>query len=477
MDKFSYVKKEDRKKILLLCDDIRMHSGVATMAREIVMGTAQHFNWVNIGGAVKHPDEGKGFDLSADVNKEAGIEDADVKLFAVSGYGTPEVVRQVMKQEKVDAILIFTDPRYWTWMFEMEREIRKTTPILYLNIWDDYPTPIYNRDFYRACDLLMAISKQTKNINELVLGEEAKDTVIKYVPHGINQKVFHPIVDDEAWKSLEVTRESMFQGKDIEFVVLYNSRNIRRKSPGDVILSYRHFCDKIGPEKASKCALIMHTTPVDQNGTDLNAVVEALYTDYLNVFFSPNKLTPAQMNVLYNLADVTMLISSNEGWGLSLTESMMSGTPIIANVTGGMQDQMRFTKDGKWIEFSKDFPSNHMGTYKEHGKWAKPVFPSNLSLVGSVPTPYIFDDRADFREVADAIEYWYDMSAEERQEAGLAGREWVTSEESAMSAVGMCKNVIESIDEAFDKWVPRKQYDIYEAGYPTPKQITHPLVY
>ena len=477
MDKFSYVKKEDRKKILLLCDDIRMHSGVATMAREIVIGTSHHFNWVNIGGAVKHPDEGKGFDLSADINKEAGIEDADVKLFAVSGYGTPELVRQVMKQENVDAILLFTDPRYWTWMFEMEREIRKTTPIFYLNIWDDYPTPIYNRDFYRACDLLMGISKQTKNINELVLGEEAKDMVIKYVPHGINEKAFRPITNHDELKGLDAAYDSMFQGKDIEFVVFWNSRNIRRKSPGDVILSYRHFCDKIGPEKAKKCALVMHTTPVDQNGTDLNAVVEALYTDYLNIFFSTNKLSPAQMNVLYNLADVTMLISSNEGWGLSLTESMMSGTPIIANVTGGMQDQMRFTKDGKWIEFSKDFPSNHMGTYKEHGKWAKPVFPSNLSMVGSVPTPYIFDDRADFRDVADAIEYWYNMSPEERQEAGLAGREWVTSEESGMSADGMCKNVIESIDEAFDKWVPRKQYDVYEGGYPTPKQITHPLVY
>ena len=165
-EKFRYVKKEDRKKILLLCDDIRMHSGVATMAREIVIGTSHHFNWVNIGGAVKHPDEGKAFDLSADVNKEAGIEDANVKIFATSGYGDQSLVRGIMKQEKPDAILLFTDPRYWTWLFDMEREIRQTTPIFYLNIWDDYPTPLYNRAFYESCDLLMSISKQTKNINE-----------------------------------------------------------------------------------------------------------------------------------------------------------------------------------------------------------------------------------------------------------------------------------------------------------------------
>jgi glycosyltransferase involved in cell wall biosynthesis len=478
-EKFRYVKKEDRKKILLLCDDIRMHSGVATMAREIVVGTSQHFNWVNVGGAIKHPDQGKFFDLSADVNKQNDIDDADVKLFATSGYGDQNLIRDIIKREKPDAILLFTDPRYWTWMFDMEREIRKTTPIFYLNIWDDYPTPLYNKAFYESCDLLMSISKQTKNINELVLGEAAKGKTLRYVPHGINEFQFYPIKDDEEYKQLELTRESMFEGKDIDFVVFWNSRNIRRKSPGDVILSYRHFCDLIGKEAAKKCALVMHTQPVDQNGTDLYAVREAICDpDYVNVFFSQNKLNTQQMNSLYNIADVTMLISSNEGWGLSLTESMMAGTPIIANVTGGMQDQMRFVDDkGEWYTPSKEVPSNHMGTYKEHGSWAKPVFPSNISLVGSVPTPYIHDDRCDFREVAEAIKYWYDLGAEGRDKAGESAREWVTSDESGMSARRMCENVIESMDTAFDTFVPRRSYDLHKVEDLAPKYVEHPMVY
>ena len=478
MDKFSYVKQAERKKILLLCDDIRMHSGVATIAREIVIGTAHHFNWVNIGGAVKHPDEGKGFDLSGDVNKQTGLTDASVLLFASTGYGTPDFVRQVMDSQKPDAILIFTDPRYWTWLFDMERELRQTTPLFYLNIWDNYPTPNYNRDFYRACDLLMSISKQTKNINEMVLGDEASSKVLKYVPHGINPDTFYPISNDEEYKNLEVTRENMFQGKDIDFVVFWNSRNIRRKSPGDVILSYRQFCDQIGPEKAKRCALVMHTAPKDKNGTDLTAVSDMLETDYMNVFFSASKLTAQQMNLLYNIADVSMLISSNEGWGLSLTESMMAGTPIIANVTGGMQDQMRFVdENGKWYTPSKDVPSNHMGTYKEHGEWAIPVFPSNISMAGSIATPYIFDDRCDFRDVANALQEVYNMSQEERDRRGLAGREWATSEESGMSAPAMCKNVIEAIDEAFDKFTPRPRYEVFKADKPTSNKLNHPLVY
>jgi len=285
-EKFRYVKKEDRKKILLLCDDIRMHSGVATMAREIVIGTSHHFNWVNIGGAVKHPDEGKAFDLSADVNKEAGIEDANVKIFATSGYGNQSLVRGIIKQEKPDAILLFTDPRYWTWLFDMEREIRQTTPIFYLNIWDDYPTPLYNKAFYESCDLLMSISKQTKNINEMVLGDAAKGKTLTYVPHGINEMQFYPIDNHKELKQLDTVYDTMFEGRDIEFLVFWNSRNIRRKSPGDVILSYRHFCDLIGKEKAKKCALVMHTQPIDNNGTDLVAVREAICDpEYVNVFF------------------------------------------------------------------------------------------------------------------------------------------------------------------------------------------------
>ena len=58
-----YIPKTQRKKILMLSDDIRTHSGVGGMAREIILNSAHHFNWVNLGGAVKHPEPGKGFDL------------------------------------------------------------------------------------------------------------------------------------------------------------------------------------------------------------------------------------------------------------------------------------------------------------------------------------------------------------------------------------------------------------------------------
>jgi len=477
-EKFSYVKKEDRKKILLLCDDIRMHSGIATMAREIVVGTSHHFNWVNLGAAINHPEAGKGFDISQDVNSYAGIDDSDVKVLPSNGYGDAMQIRSLIHTERPDAIMIFTDPRYWIWLFEIEREIRNQIPLFYLNIWDDYPAPLYNKSYYESCDLLMAISKQTKNINEIVLGEAAKGKIIKYVPHGINDKHFFPIREGhENFGLLQEFKKNMFEGKEYDFVVIFNSRNIRRKSPGDVILSYKLFCDMIGEERSKKCALVMHTQAVDENGTDLYAVREALCDDHVNVYFSQNKLDTPQMNLLYNVADVGLLITSNEGWGLSLTETMMSGRMIIANVTGGMQDQMRFEHDGKWIDFTPNFPSNHRGTVRDCGDWAVPVFPSNISLVGSVPTPYIFDDRCAPEDVAKAICDVYDMPKEERDAKGLLAREWVTSDESGMSARQMCENVINAMNESFEKFTPRPRFELHKVTDRPKKRITHKLIY
>ena len=472
----SYIKKEDRKTILLLCDDIRMHSGIATMAREFVINSGNHFNWINLGAAIKHPEKGKVLDISADVNKTLGIEDASILVIPNDGYGDAQMVRNLLKQYKPDGIFIFTDPRYWTWLFEIEREIRSKIPIFWLNIWDDYPAPIYNKHYYDSVDALMGISKQTVNINKLVLGEKAKSKLIKYVPHGIDSNVFKPL-DQSDEKFIEF-KQNLFNGKDIQFTVFFNSRNIHRKRPGDTILAFRHFCDLIGKEEAKKCALVLHTQPSDNNGTDLRAVKEAICDpEYVNVFFSQDRLTPQQMNLVYNVADLTVLLSSNEGWGLALTESMMAGTMIAANVTGGMQDQMRFVDDeGKWIEFDADFPSNHRGTYKKCGEWALPIFPSNHSLAGSPATPYIYDDRCSPEDAAKNMLAAYQLGKEERDRRGQEGRKWATSDESQMSSQTMSQNIVETIEDAFDKFEPRPKYEVFKIKERPSKYIQHKLI-
>jgi hypothetical protein len=183
------------------------------------------------------------------------------------------------------------------------------------------------------------------------------------------------------------------------------------------------------------------------------------------------------MNLLYNCADVQILLTSNEGWGLSLTEAILSGRPIIANVTGGMQDQMRFSKNNKWIDFDANFPSNHNGTIKECGEWAFPVFPTNRSIVGSPVTPYIWDDRCTAEDASAQIMNAYNLGREELRRKGLKGREWAISEEAGFTGEHQGKRVIEAFDELFATWKPREKYELINCNEVKENTVNHKLVY
>ena len=461
-----------KKKIMLLSDDLRMSSGVGTVSKNFVLGTLDKYDWVQVGGAIKHPEEGKVVDMNDSVRKDTGVEDAKLTIYPISGYGNQELLRQIMNIEKPDAILHYTDPRFWRWLYEMEHELRQHIPIFYYNIWDDWPTPRYNEFFYESCDLIMNISKQSHAIvKDAWRTNPPEDWQLTYVPHGIPEDKFYPIgeLDVKEWHELQEYRKVVLRNKEKDFIIFWNNRNIRRKLPSDVIMAYKTFCDMLPKEKADKCVLIMHTAPVDQNGTDLPEVVRNICPDY-EVIFSHKKLEDKQLNFLYNIADITINIASNEGFGLGTAEALMAETPIVVNVTGGLQDQCGFKIKGKHVtheDYSEIHSFHDDKKWKDNpdltwGEWVNPVWPATRSLQGSLPTPYIFDDRPRWDDTADRLKEWYDTSKEERKQAGEIGREWMLKEEIGMSCKLMCSRFIRDMDLAFSKWTPRKRFTLYK---------------
>ena len=457
-----------KKKILLLSDDLRMHSGIATQSKTIVTNTLHKYDWVQIAGAIKHPEKGKIVDMKASLEKELGIKDGYLRLYPIDGYGSPDLLREVMMIEKPDAILHYTDPRFWEWLYQMEHELRREIPIFYYNIWDDLPYPMWNEPFYESCDLIMNISKQTHNIVDKVCRDKPRtEWDSTYVPHGIETKTFHPILRDD--KELVKFSKKVFGEKKYEFVVFWNNRNIRRKLPADVVMAYKDFCDMLPKDEAEKCALIMHTTPKDPNGTNLPEVVESLCPDY-DVIFSHQGLSDRELCYLYNLSDVTINMASNEGFGLGTCESLHCGTPISVNVTGGLQDQCGFKykgdlityKDYDWIESLHDAKKWKDNDDLTWGEWVKPVWPANRSIQGSIPTPYIYDDRPNSSDFSDVLKEWYDMGKEERDRCGMEGHEFVMSDEAMMSSEWLGKNFIDHMEIAMKKWKPRKRFTMYK---------------
>ncbi len=472
--KLQKVRTNKKKRILLLADDLRMHSGIGTMSREFVRGTIHKYDWIQIGGAIKHPDEGKIFDLSPDFKKE-GIKDAYCKIYPVSGYGNPDLVREVMSIEKPDAILHFTDPRFWGWLYNIEHELRQQLPLLYYTIWDDLPYPIWNQPFYECCDWLGCISKQTYGIVNYVRDykrpvEEGKteDWQIDYVPHGINER-FMPITETHTlWPHYTNFKKHMLDGKEYDFVLYYNNRNIRRKQTSDIIMAWNEFCSTLTKEQADKCLLLMHTPAVDPNGTDLNAVKQFNCPDY-NIKFSQKHISEQEMTFMYSIADVTINIASNEGFGLSGAESLICGTPIINNITGGLQDHCGFKLKGEYLTADdyieigslhddRKWKNNPDLTY---GEWVTPIWPSNRSVQGSPETPFIFDDRARYDEVAEAIKTWYDMTPEERGRRGNLGREFALGA-GKLSSKAMADAFIKGIETTLKNWKPRQKFKLYK---------------
>jgi glycosyltransferase involved in cell wall biosynthesis len=289
-----------------------------------------------------------------------------------------------------------------------------------------------------------------------------RKTFIKYIPHGINPATYFKYTEQADLDRVASVKKAMFGEDVVDFVVMYNNRNIRRKMTGDVIMAFREFAMQLTPEEQNRVRLLMHTQPVDDNGTDLLRLIADVAPE-IKVVFSSERVDFKTMNDIYNVSDVVINIASNEGFGLGTLEAMMAERMIIANVTGGLQDQMGFRDEvgnllHEDVHYNDKWGSNHDGKYKTHGEWVEAVFPSNRALIGSVPTPYIFDDRCSFYDAAAAIMKVYKYGPEERNRRGKLGREYALS--NGFSADAMCQGFIDGIETTLANWKPRKRFEM-----------------
>ena len=286
--------------------------------------------------------------------------------------------------------------------------------------------------------------------------------MLGYIAHGINDKHFFKSTSDIDIMRQTDLRNHMFSNEPVDFVVLFNNRNIRRKMPGNVILAFREFIMTLPPEKRDRTRLLFHTQPVDGNGTDLLAVLRDCAPE-IKAVFSPDRVDTRTMNDIYAISDVAINMSSAEGFGLGTAEALMAEKMIIVNVTGGLQDQCGFRNDsGDYlnpnVDYTANWWSNNDGRFRVHGDWVVPLFPTARSLIGSPPTPYIFEDHCSWEEAARAIRFVYDLTPEERARRGKLGREYMQQE--GFSAKTMCDKFITGLDTVLADWKPRQPFTL-----------------
>jgi len=410
----------DKIKIFTISDHPLSPSGVGTQTKYIIEGMLKtgKYQFVSFGGAIRHPDH------NPQKTEEWG---EDWIIWPVDGYGNQDMVRAMIRQQKPDILWFMTDPRFYDWLWAIENEIRPHVPMVYYHVWDNYPYPTFNRKYYLSNDHVACISKLTHDIVETV----APTVDSSYIPHAVDGDVFKPHSAEEikAWR--------LSKNLNDKFVCFWNSRNARRKQSGTLIWWFKEFLDKVGHDKA---CLIMHTDVKDQNGQDLEAIIHELGLVDGEVLFSREKVNAPDLAGIYNMADLTISISDAEGFGLSTLESLSCGTPILVNMTGGLQDQVT---DGE----------NFFGIG---------LNPSSKAIIGSQHVPFIYEDRLNKDDFINALTELYEMTPEDRTELGLAGRAWTEEFFGFDKFIQTWDDLFTSIHEQKGSWEHRKGYNSYE---------------
>ena len=403
-----------KKKVLVLSDHALSTSGVGTQTRHLINGLIKKGEWSfrQFGAAIKH----------ADYRTIAVNDDFIIK--PIDGFGSKDLIRVTLATEKPDLILIFTDPRFFTWLFEMEDEIHQVCPIAWWHVWDNWPKPEFNSQFYDSTDLINCHSYLTYEICKQDFPEKTN-----FIPHALPNEIFYPLTAEQR----VAHKKMILKDRSDHFTLFWVNRNARRKRPSDLIHAWSLFRRKIESLGKKDATLIMHTDPLDHEGPNLHEVVK-LYNVQDSVIFSTDRLDFEKMNVMHNISDACINISYAEGFGLSTLESMQCGRPIIAAKTGGLTRQVVDHRDGS-----------------ENGV-ALPI--EFKTCVGSQLVPYIYEDYVSCETIANGIEKLYNLSPVERNQLGEKARAYVQSEFAYDDVIDRWH---QTLNETIENWKSRRE--------------------
>ena len=405
-------------KILTISDHPLLPSGVATQTKYVIEALLKtgKFDVISMGGAVKHQ--------SYQPTKVEGHK-GTWEIYPIDGYGNPQLVQTFIRQHRPDILYFMTDPRFYEWLWAIDDSIRANVSMVYYHVWDNYPYPKFNQPYYEANDVIATISKVTSDIVRNV----APTVDEEYIPHAVDSNIF----SKKPEKDLEKIRDDNPLLKD-RFIFFWNNRNARRKQTGTLVHWYRNFLDLDHVDRNKVC-LFLHTDPDDPHGQPVRYLVDQLGFEPGEVFLSTDKMPADHLSLLYNIADCTINISDAEGFGLATLESLSCETPIIVNMTGGLQEQV--TDGENWFGIG--------------------IEPCSKAIIGSQQVPYIYEDRISEDDFLNALTEMYSKTPEELSELGKLGRQHVETNYNFETFSKQWQDLMLRTYETYGSWSTRKK--------------------
>jgi len=181
-------------------------------------------------------------------------------------------------------------------------------------------TPFETIDWIRTMEEFNHVVGQTKF---------CKDEIRKLCGHDLVKTVIYPGYEPDIFKPLgEITKKQLKKqlvGDENAFVVLFISRNGMRKNPCGAMEAF-----KLANIPNSK--IYFHCNFHEARGYDLKEFVNRYDLNDKAVLSNlkvGHGITPEQVNLIYNAADVQILLSSREGFGITALESAACGVPMV----------------------------------------------------------------------------------------------------------------------------------------------------
>lgn len=230
---------------------------------------------------------------------------------------------------------------------------------------------------------------------------------LRQIPHGVDISTFFPLDRETSLQK----RKTLLGVKEGTTLVINVNRNSTRKQIPYTILAFKEFKKQV-PDSL----LYLHMMEKDQGG-ELDRMVEDAGLQFKKDVIWPKNFTLANplpfdmVNKIYNCGDIFLTTHLGEGWGLTITEAMACGVPVVSPNNTCMPQQL-----GKDSERGYMYPCNDRTYIDTSGYREKGLIPD---IVEQMMAAYNDGPRWDNPKVALAREF------AENHDWNIVTKEWV----------------------------------------------------
>jgi glycosyltransferase involved in cell wall biosynthesis len=313
-------------KLLIVAPDVNLTTGLSKVTHSMLQELSK-ISWLSLLHFSIQGQQGLP-PIRKVISKVKTVNAAEMESYKGRGFGLKEFITTIQK-ENPTVILIYNEIGIVSgYLEELRRSSIKRTFQLWTYLdqsYEGYMQPfidVINRD----CDRVFAYSKMWRDN----LKEQGVTRPVDIMNLGVDTKMYRTIPK-------EIARQSAGIPKDV-FMFLNANKNIPRKRLDLLIIAFV----KLIAKYPTKPIFLMCISDKGEKGgyqlfdifaKELTSKVSAASLESLsNRLLLSNQQVPYKdedMNMFYNMSDVSISASQGEGWGLSHMEAMATGVPQI----------------------------------------------------------------------------------------------------------------------------------------------------